>query len=241
MQGALETLGIPYTGSGVMASALGDGQVAHQARLARERHADAALSRRRRGNRLDAASSRELGLPLIVKPAREGSTIGITKVTRVDQTSCEPPTSSRRSTTRSCWPRNSSSGVELTGVDRSTARALPLIRIEAPQGNYDYQNKYFTDDTQVPLPERPAGRRRNARSQAQSLARVRRRSAAAAGAALDLMLRDDGSRSFLEVNTSPGMTGHRLVPMAARQAGIVVRRPVRRDPGGRACGMTRAS
>ena len=97
-------------------------------------------------------------------------------------------------------------------------RALPLIRIEAPQGNYDYQHKYFSDDTQYHCPSGlPA-------AQEQVLQATVMRAAAALGCAgwgrADLMLRDDGKAFLLEMNTTPGMTGHSLVPMAARVAGI---------------------
>ena len=96
-------------------------------------------------------------------------------------------------------------------------RALPLIRIEAPQGNYDYHNKYFSDETKYFCP--------SGLSDAQER-EIRARALAAFDVVgctgwgrLDLILRDDGTFSFLEVNTSPGMTGHSLVPMAAKQAG----------------------
>jgi len=95
---------------------------------------------------------------------------------------------------------------------------LPLIRIEAPHGNYDYHNKYFSDETKYFCPSGiPA-------AQEEQIASLSLRAFDVIGCTgwgrLDVMLRDDGSFSFLEVNTSPGMTGHSLVPMAARQAGI---------------------
>ena len=98
------------------------------------------------------AVAAELGLPLIVKPAREGSTIGITKVTAVDRRRARAGLSRRRrSTTRWCWSRSSSPG--RNSPRRFVGdRALPLVRIEAPQGNYDYQNKYFSDETKYHCP-----------------------------------------------------------------------------------------
>jgi D-alanine-D-alanine ligase len=105
-------------------------------------------------------------------------------------------------------------------------QALPLIRIEAPQGNYDYQNKYFSDETKYHCPCGLA--------EAEEL-RIRElvmRSAQALGCSgwgrADLIRRADGSVQFLEMNTSPGMTGHSLVPMAARQAGLSFERLVMR-------------
>ena len=98
-------------------------------------------------------------------------------------------------------------GTELTASILGE-RALPLIRIEAPQGNYDYHNKYFSDETQVLLSVRACPTRVEARDP-RRVARARSTSSAARGwGRLDLILRDDGSYSFLEVNTSPGMTGH---------------------------------
>jgi D-alanine-D-alanine ligase len=108
-------------------------------------------------------------------------------------------------------------GVELT-ASIVNGRALPLIRIEAPQGNYDYHNKYFSDETRYFCPAGlPDATERAIR--AQSLAAFDVIGCTGWGR-LDLILRADGSWSFLEVNTSPGMTGHSLVPMAARQDGI---------------------
>ena len=196
VQGALETLGIPYTGSGVMASALAMDKwrtklvwIAAGIPTPRYRIVDEATD----PMRLVA----ELGLPLIVKPAREGSTIGITKVSTVD--------------------REFVVGRELT-ASIVNGRALPLIRIEAPQGNYDYQSKYFSNETKYHCPAGlPDAVELAIREQ--SLAAFRILGASGWGR-LDAILRRDGTWSFLELNTSPGMTGHSLVPMAARAAGI---------------------
>jgi D-alanine-D-alanine ligase len=158
----------------------------------------------------------ELGLPLIVKPAREGSTIGITKVTSVDHDELRIAYEGASRHDRLVLVEEFVSGVELT-ASIVNGRALPLIRIEAPQGNYDYHNKYFSDETKYFCPSGIPERLEQA---------IRRQSLAAFDVVgcsgwgrLDLILRDDESYSFLEVNTSPGMTGHSLVPMAARQAG----------------------
>ena len=216
VQGALEVLGIPYTGSGVMASALAMDKwrtklvwLASGIPTPRYRIVDA-------GTDWPGVIA-ELGLPLIVKPAREGSTIGITKVVGADPNALAAAWAAAAQHDPLVLVEEFVSGVELTAsiVDGD---ALPLIRIEAPQGNYDYHNKYFSDETRYfcpcGLPE----------AQEQE---IRERSLAAFDVVgctgwgrLDLILRADGSFQFLEVNTSPGMTGHSLVPMAARQAGI---------------------
>jgi D-alanine-D-alanine ligase len=159
----------------------------------------------------------ELGLPLIVKPAREGSTIGITKVTSVDHDELALAYSAAAKHDRLVLVEEFVAGTELTAsiLDR---QALPLIRIEAPQGNYDYHNKYFSDETKYFCPS-GLDAALEARIRAQSLAAFDLVGCTGWGR-LDLILRADGTWSFLEVNTSPGMTGHSLVPMAARQAGM---------------------
>jgi D-alanine-D-alanine ligase len=215
VQGALETLGIPYTGSGVMASALAMDKwrtklvwIASDIPTPRYRVVDAAT------DWMQVVA--ELGLPLIVKPAREGSTIGITKVTAVDHDELRIAYEGAARHDRLVLVEEFVSGVELT-ASIVNGRALPLIRIEAPQGNYDYHNKYFSDETKYFCPSGiPEPLERQIRQQ--SLAAFDIIGCSGWGR-LDLILRDDGSYSFLEVNTSPGMTGHSLVPMAARQAG----------------------
>jgi len=215
VQGALETLRIPYTGSGVMASALAMDKwrtklvwLASGIPTPRYRIVDAGTD----WMRLVA----ELGLPLIVKPAREGSTIGITKVTAVDHDELRLAFDAAAAHDDLVLVEEFVQGVELT-ASIVNGRALPLIRIEAPQGNYDYHNKYFSDDTKYFCPSGiPEAKEREIR--AQSLAAFDVVGCSGWGR-LDLILRDDGTYSFLEVNTSPGMTGHSLVPMAARQAG----------------------
>jgi D-alanine-D-alanine ligase len=159
----------------------------------------------------------ELGLPLIVKPAREGSTIGITKVTSAGRGELAAAYAAAARHDPLVLVEEFVQGVELTAsiVGR---RALPLIRIEAPQGNYDYHNKYFSDETRYFC---PAGLPDDAEQaiRAQSLAAFDVIGCEGWGR-LDLILDAAGRWTFLEVNTSPGMTGHSLVPMAAREAGI---------------------
>src|SRR5262245_35065130 len=150
VQGALEVLGIPYTGSGVMASALAMDKwrtklvwIASGVPTPRYRVVDA---------RTDWWSVvAELGLPLIVKPAREGSTIGIVKVTTVDHDELALAYAVAAKHDPLVIVEEFVTGIELT-TSILDDRALPLIRIEAPQGNYDYHNKYFSDETRYYCP-----------------------------------------------------------------------------------------
>jgi D-alanine-D-alanine ligase len=216
VQGALETLHIPYTGSGVMASALAMDKwrtklvwLASGIPTPRYRIVDAKTD----WPRVVA----ELGLPLIVKPAREGSTIGITKVTTVDHDELWLAYEVAARHDKLVLVEEFVAGIEITASIVS-GRALPLIRIEAPQGNYDYHNKYFSDATKYFCPSGLPDAK-EAEIHAQALAAFDVVGCTGWGR-LDLILRQDGTFSFLEVNTSPGMTGHSLVPMAAKQAGI---------------------
>jgi D-alanine-D-alanine ligase len=216
IQGALESLQIPYTGSGVMASAL----AMDKWRTKLVWQASGIPTPRYRV--VTAATDwmrvvAELGLPLIVKPVREGSTIGITKVANVDHGELARAYDEAAKHDDLVLVEEFVSGVELT-VGILARRALPLIRIEAPQGNYDYHNKYFSDETRYYCPSGIAEATERA-IQAQSLQAFVQVGASGWGR-LDLILKTDGTWQFLEVNTSPGMTGHSLVPMAAKQAGI---------------------
>jgi len=214
VQGALETMGIPYTGSGVMASALCMDKLRTKliwlaSGLPTPRHA--VLT-----DKSDWSSvAKELGLPLIVKPAHEGSSIGLTKVTSIEKIEAAYELAAKCDSL--VIAEEFIGGRELTAAFLDD-RALPLIRIEAPQGNYDYQNKYFTDVVKYHCPSGlPA-------AQETELQATVMRAAQALGCAgwgrADLMLRDDGRAFLLEMNTAPGMTGHSLVPMAARAASI---------------------
>jgi D-alanine-D-alanine ligase len=214
VQGALELMGIPYTGSGVMASALCMDKV--RTKMVWIACALPTPNYRVIDGSCDwNALARELGLPLIVKPAREGSTIGLTKVTAASQLAGAYALAARHDPL--VLAEEFARGQELTAAFLGD-QALPLIRIEAPQGNYDYMHKYFSDQTQyfcpcgLPEPEERAIRALVMRA-AQALG-------CSGWGRADLIRRPDGSVSLLEMNTSPGMTGHSLVPMAARQAGI---------------------
>jgi D-alanine-D-alanine ligase len=214
VQGALEVLGIPYTGSGVMASALAMDK--WRTKLVWE--ASGIPTPRYAMVRADSDWERlvrALGLPLIVKPAREGSTLGITKVrAAVDM---KPAYEFAARFDELVIAEEFVEGQELTASILGDT-ALPLVRIEAPGGNYDYQNKYFTDDTKYHC---PAGIRAEVEEEIRRVALKSFRVLGCRGwGRADVMLRPDGSYSFLEMNTSPGMTGHSLVPMAARAAGM---------------------
>ena len=215
VQGALETLKIPYTGSGVMASGL----AMDKWRTKLVWQAGGISTPRYR--MVDAGTDwmgvvAELGLPLIVKPVREGSTIGITKVSGVDHGEMWLAYEVAARHDKLVLVEEFVSGTELT-ASIVNGRALPLIRIEAPQGNYDYHNKYFSDETKYFCPSGlPEAKEREIRAQALAAFDV---VGCSGWGRLDLILRGDGTFSFLEVNTSPGMTGHSLVPMAAKQAG----------------------
>jgi D-alanine-D-alanine ligase len=216
VQGALEVLGMPYTGSGVMASALAMDKwrtklvwLASNIPTPRYRVVDAETDW--------WSVVAELGLPLIVKPAREGSTIGITRVTTVDRDELVTAYAAAAKHDDLVIVEEFVAGTELT-ASILDERALPLIRIEAPEGNYDYHNKYFSDDTKYFCPSGIDASLERA-IQSQSLAAFRIVGCSGWGR-LDLIIKPDGRWTFLEVNTSPGMTAHSLVPMAAKQSGL---------------------
>jgi len=161
-----------------------------------------------------------LGAPMIVKPSREGSTIGLTKVTSPEQCAQAYALASRYDPEVLC--EQFIAGEETTCPvlgEGAGAYALPVIRIVAPEGNYDYQNKYFTDVTQYHC---PSGLPEAEEREIQRLVVAAFRSLGCRGwARADIMIRASDRQPFLlEINTSPGMTGHSLVPMSARASGI---------------------
>jgi D-alanine-D-alanine ligase len=159
----------------------------------------------------------KLGLPLVVKPAREGSTIGITRVASVDHDELAMAYRMAAGHDDLVLVEELVAGIELTASILGD-RALPLIRIDAPQGNYDYHNKYFSDETKYLCPSGIDAGVENA-ILAQSLEAYRIVGCTGWGR-VDLILEDGGTWQFLEVNTSPGMTTHSLVPIAARREGM---------------------
>ena len=223
VQGALELLGIPYTGSGVMASAIAIDKTMTKRVWLAEGLPTPRYQLLRRGaydqQELIAIPDR-LGLPLIVKPAREGSSIGVAKVTGYSEMKDAVEQAAQMDADILC--EQFINGDEVTcpliGSGDST-RALPVIRIVAPAGNYDYQNKYFTDDTQYLVPcGLPAGEEAAIQ---QLVLKAYRVLDCRGWGRVDVMI-DAATRLpyLLEINTSPGMTSHSLVPMSARAAGI---------------------
>jgi len=214
VQGALEYLGIPYTGSGVMASALAMDKwrtklLWHAAGLPTPAYQ---LLHARTD---PAALMARLGLPLMVKPAREGSSIGMSKVTSVEKIAPAYELAARYDDV--VIAERFIEGVELTAAILGDA-PLPLIRLETPREFYDYQAKYFADDTRYIC---PSGLPANQERAVQQLAVEAFRVLGCCGwGRVDLMLDRDGNPQLLEVNTIPGMTDHSLVPMAARAQGI---------------------
>ncbi|WP_373378583.1 D-alanine--D-alanine ligase [Cupriavidus nantongensis] len=218
IQGLLEQLGVPYTGSGVLASALAMDKQATKRLWMTHGLATPRFAMLQASTDFDAVVA-DLGLPLIVKPAREGSSIGLTKVTAADQ--MRAAFDKAAALDNDVIAETFVDGAELTCPvvgEGDSAEALPVIRIVAPEANYDYQNKYFTDDTQYLC---PSGLDAEIERQVQALAVQAYRVLGCRGwARADVMLRADGTPFLLEMNTSPGMTGHSLVPMAARAVGI---------------------
>jgi D-alanine-D-alanine ligase len=219
VQGALELLGIPYTGPGVMTSAVAMDKLMTKRIWIAEGLSTPAWRQVHSAEETRVAFD-ALGSPMIVKPVREGSTIGLTKVLNRDQCEAAYALAAQQDPMVMC--EQFIAGDEVTCPVLGTgaaAQALPVIRIVAPDGNYDYQNKYFTDDTQYLVPcGLPDGE--EARIQALVLQAYRTLDARGWSRA-DVMI-DATTRTpyLLEINTSPGMTGHSLVPMSARAAGL---------------------
>ena len=223
VQGALELLGIPYTGSGVMASAMAMDKVMSK-RLMRAENLPTpawvwlAADQQSRVDIIQVPD--QLGLPLIVKPPREGSSIGISKVTGYSQMQDAVALAAQYDADVLC--EAFIEGIELTCAvlgSGAEAKALPVIRIDAPDGNYDFEHKYFSNDTGYRCPSGLSAAE-EAEVQRLTLAAYRLLGCRGWGRA-DLMQRTrDGQFFLLEMNTSPGMTSHSLVPMAARAAGM---------------------
>ena len=223
VQGALELLGVPYTGSGVLASAIAMDKVMTKRiwlaeGLPSPKFVRLAADRQQR-EQLRAVPD-VLGLPLVVKPPREGSSIGITKVTGYSQMQDAVALAARYDSDVLC--EQFIDGDEVTCPvlgSGEAARALPVIRIVAPDGAYDYQNKYFTDVVQYQC---PSGLAEEEEREIQRIVLAAYRVLDCRGwGRADLMVRRSDRKAFLlEMNTSPGMTSHSLVPMSARAAGI---------------------
>ncbi len=223
VQGALELLGIPYTGSGVMASSISMDKVMTK----RIWLSEGIPTPRYQLLRRDAFSAEELvaipeslGLPLIVKPACEGSSLGVTKVIGRAEVASAVQAANQLKDDILC--EECIEGDEVTCPvmgSGDVAVALPVIRIVAPDGNYDYQNKYFTDSTQYLVPcGLPAGEEEVIQALVLKAYRVL---GCRGWGRVDVMIDGKTRKPYLlEINTSPGMTSHSLVPMSAKAAGI---------------------
>ncbi|HVR54563.1 MAG TPA: D-alanine--D-alanine ligase [Pseudorhodoferax sp.] len=223
VQGALELLGLPYTGSGVMASSIAMDKVMTKriweaSGLPTPRHVVLQPGAQELAD--VRAVPDTLGLPLIVKPPREGSSIGVSKVRGYSEMLDAVRLSAKYDPDVLC--EEFIEGEEVTcavlgaGAD---AQALPVIRIQAPEGAYDYQNKYFTDVVRYQC---PSGLPQAEEEEIQRIVLAAYRALGCRGwGRADLMVRASDRKPFLlEMNTSPGMTSHSLVPMAARAAGV---------------------
>lgn len=219
LQGVLEQLSIPYTGSGVLASAIAMDKIfTKKIWISQGLQTPAYVQVTKESDLQQVVET--LGLPLIIKPPHEGSTIGITKVTEREKIADAYAVAAQLD--EEVLAENFIQGRELTVAvlgRGKNAHALPIIEIVAPEGNYDYQNKYFTDDTRYLC---PAPINEELTQKIQKMCVDAYLAVGCEGwARVDVLLRASDDEPFLiEVNTSPGMTGHSLVPMAAKAAGM---------------------
>ena len=214
VQGILEWLGIPYTGSGVLASALAMDKLRTKRIWAAEKLPTPKYELLSADTNFRIVA-RKLGLPIMVKPASEGSSIGMSKVRAANK--LEEAYRFAAKYDRVVIAEQFIDGAELTcGV--LGEEALPLIKLETPRDFYDYDAKYVSDDTRYLIPSGLAAKKER-EMQELSLAAFRTLGCRGWGR-VDLMLNKRGRPFLLEVNTSPGMTDHSLVPMAARAVGL---------------------
>jgi len=214
LQGALEYLGVPYTGSGVMGSAIGMDKLRTK-RLAQSIGVGTADYVVLRGPHDFEIAVERLGFPMIVKPATQGSSVGMTKVERESDLPKAYQAAAALETSVFAEPW-------ITGKEYTVAvlqgRALPSIRIETPKSFYDYEAKYFRDDTRYFC---PSGLSNQAEQHLANLALAAFDAVGASGwGRADFMADATGRPLLLEINTIPGMTSHSLVPMAARAVEI---------------------
>lgn len=219
IQGLLELLGLPYTGSGVLASALAIDKIATKLVWLSSGLSTPEFQELKADSDWNAVV-KHLGLPLIVKPAHEGSSLGLTKVKSVEELPAAYKLAAgmdKKVIAETCIV-----GDELTcplvgfGAD---AEALPVIKIIPPEANYDFHNKYFSDETKYLCPTDLAPEV-NQVVQELALAAYRALGCRTWGRADVMLDKQTGKPYLLEMNTSPGMTSHSLVPMAAKAAGV---------------------
>ena len=205
---------MPYTGSGVMGSAIGMDKLRTK-RLAQAIGVASAKTFVLTGPRDFEHAIEQLGLPMIIKPATQGSSVGMTKVERAEQLPGAFQDAVKHD--RVIFAESWITGGEYT-VPILQGQALPSIRIETPKSFYDYEAKYFRDDTQYFC---PSGLSAPAEQHLANLALAAFEAAGAEGwGRSDFMMDSTGRPLLLEINTVPGMTDHSLVPMAARAVGI---------------------
>ena len=218
LQGMLELMGLPYTGSGPLASSLSMDKIMTK-RVWREAGLPTpAFAVLTASSDLDDVIDM-LGLPMIVKPPHEGSTMGVTKVVHKDQLAEAYALAARFDA--EVLAEKFIQGRELTVPvlgKRGAIRALPIVEIKAPDGNYDYEHKYISDATQYVCPaELDAGL-------TEEILRIAAQAYDTLGCEgwgrADFMLDQENRPWLLEMNTSPGMTSHSLVPMGAKAAGM---------------------
>lgn len=214
IQGALELLGLPYTGSGVLGSAVGMDKLVTKRLWSGASLPTPAYAVLKPDSDFGAIAE-SLGLPIIVKPALEGSSIGMTKVKHAEDLRKAYETASRCG--GPVFAERWVTGTEYTAGILGE-KSLPLIRLETPRAFYDYEAKYLADSTRYHC---PCGLDAATESRLQMLAQEAFRTVGATGwGRVDLMVDASGDPWLIEVNTIPGMTDHSLVPMAARVAGI---------------------
>ena len=219
IQGLLDLLGLPYTGSGVLASALAIDKIVTKQVWISNNLATPDFEELTVNSDWNAVV-KKLGLPLIVKPAHEGSSLGLTKVKSVEELPAAYQLAAgldKKVIAETCIV-----GDELTCPlvgQGATAEALPVIKIIPPQANYDFHNKYFSNETQYLCPTGLAPEL-NEQVQELALAAYKALGCRTWGRADVMLDQKTGKPYLLEMNTSPGMTSHSLVPMAAKAAGV---------------------
>jgi D-alanine-D-alanine ligase len=212
-------LNLPYTGSGVLASALSIDKIVTKQVWISNGLATPEYEELTATSDWNAVV-KHLGLPLIVKPAHEGSSLGLTKVKSVDELPAAYELAARLD--KKVIAETCIIGDELTCPlvgQGNTAEALPVIKIIPPQANYDFHHKYFSNETQYLCPTGLAPEV-NKHVQELALASYKALGCRTWGRADVMLDQKTGKPYLLEMNTSPGMTSHSLVPMAAKAAGV---------------------
>lgn len=219
VQGALELLRIPYTGSGVMASSIALDKVITKRLWSADGLPTPAFALLTQAPNVQELIEK-IGLPMAIKPVSEGSSLGFTKVVSADQVlaAFEKAHLLDSQVIAEAFVSGREFTCAILQDESGEVRALPVIEIVAPQGNYDYQHKYFGTETRYLCPAPISAELEN------QMREISRRAFSSIGcsgwARVDLMWDGVGAPALLEINTSPGMTDHSLVPMAAKQAGM---------------------